>query len=40
MRESLRFLLGDRLVEIDARKVGDVGVDVNNILTPQFGQWA
>ena len=27
-------------VEIDSRKVGDVGVDVNNILTPQFGQWA
>ena len=27
-------------VEIDARKVGDVGVDVNHILTPQFGQWA
>ena len=27
-------------VEIDSRKVGTVGVDVNNILTPQFGQWA
>lgn len=27
-------------VEIDRRKVGDIGVDVNEILTPQFGQWA
>ncbi|WP_313673640.1 DUF1906 domain-containing protein [Mycolicibacterium sp.] len=25
--------------EIDARKVADVGVDLNNILKPQFGQW-
>lgn len=27
-------------VEIDKRKVGNVGVDVNEILKPQFGQWA
>lgn len=27
-------------VEIDKRKVGGVGVDVNRILQPQFGQWA
>lgn len=27
-------------VEVDKRKVGNVGVDVNEILTPQFGQWA
>lgn len=27
-------------VEIDRRKVGNVGVDVNEILTPRFGQWA
>jgi hypothetical protein len=27
-------------VEIDKRKVGGVGVDVNHILQPQFGQWA
>lgn len=27
-------------VEIDKRKVGGVGVDINEILTPQFGQWA
>ncbi|MEB3032828.1 DUF1906 domain-containing protein [[Mycobacterium] nativiensis] len=27
-------------VEIDKRKVGDVGVDINEILKPQFGQWA
>ncbi|MEO8814597.1 MAG: DUF1906 domain-containing protein [Mycobacterium sp.] len=27
-------------VEIDTRKVGGVGVDVNQILQPQFGQWA
>lgn len=27
-------------VEIDKRKVGSVGVDVNQILTPRFGQWA
>ncbi|QNI07917.1 DUF1906 domain-containing protein [Mycobacterium kubicae] len=26
-------------VEIDKRKVGGVGVDVNEILKPQFGQW-
>jgi Rv2525c-like, glycoside hydrolase-like domain len=26
-------------VEIDKRSVGGVGVDVNNILKPQFGQW-
>jgi Domain of unknown function (DUF1906) len=26
-------------VEIDKRKVGGVGVDINNILKPQFGQW-
>ena len=25
--------------EIDARSVAGVGVDLNNILTPQFGQW-
>lgn len=25
--------------EIDARKVAGVGVDLNNILKPQFGQW-
>jgi hypothetical protein len=27
-------------VEIDKRKVGGVGVDINEILKPQFGQWA
>lgn len=27
-------------VEIDKRKVGNVGVDINEILTPAFGQWA
>lgn len=27
-------------VEIDRRQVGNVGVDVNEILKPQFGQWA
>ena len=27
-------------VEIDKRNVGGVGVDVNEILKPQFGQWA
>lgn len=27
-------------VEIDKRTVGGVGVDVNDVLTPQFGQWA
>lgn len=27
-------------VEIDKRRVGGVGVDINNILKPQFGQWA
>ncbi|GFG70206.1 DUF1906 domain-containing protein [Mycolicibacter senuensis] len=27
-------------VEVDARKVGDIGVDINQILTPRFGQWA
>ncbi len=27
-------------VEIDKRKVAGVGVDVNHILKPQFGQWA
>lgn len=26
--------------EIDARKVAGVGVDLNSILKPQFGQWA
>ncbi|GAA2780183.1 glycoside hydrolase domain-containing protein [Mycolicibacterium pallens] len=26
-------------VEIDARKVAGVGVDLNNIMKPQFGQW-
>ncbi len=26
--------------EIDARSVAGVGVDLNNILKPQFGQWA
>ncbi|MGH3576525.1 MAG: hypothetical protein ACRDU0_03080, partial [Mycobacterium sp.] len=26
-------------VEIDKRNVGGVGVDINNILKPQFGQW-
>ena len=26
-------------VEIDKRSVGGVGVDVNNIVKPQFGQW-
>lgn len=26
--------------EIDARNVAGVGVDLNNILKPQFGQWA
>lgn len=25
--------------EIDARKVAGVGVDLNSILKPQFGQW-
>jgi len=27
-------------VEIDKRNVGGVGVDLNNICKPQFGQWA
>lgn len=27
-------------VEIDQRQVGGVGVDINNICRPQFGQWA
>jgi len=27
-------------VEIDKRNVGGVGVDINNICKPQFGQWA
>lgn len=27
-------------VEIDKRNVGGVGVDINNIVKPQFGQWA
>ena len=27
-------------VEIDKRHVGGVGVDINNICKPQFGQWA
>ncbi|KJX75266.1 DUF1906 domain-containing protein [Mycobacterium lepromatosis] len=27
-------------VEIDKRTVGGVGVDINTILKPQFGQWA
>src|ERR1700749_2945679 len=27
-------------VEIDKRPVGAVGVDINNICKPQFGQWA
>ncbi|MDT5201099.1 MAG: hypothetical protein QOH34_2621 [Mycobacterium sp.] len=27
-------------VEIDKRHVGGVGVDINNICGPQFGQWA
>ena len=27
-------------VEIDKRSVGGVGVDINEILKPQFGQWA
>jgi hypothetical protein len=26
-------------VEIDKRSVGGVGVDVNEVLKPQFGQW-
>lgn len=26
-------------VEIDERSVGGIGVDVNHILTPRFGQW-
>jgi hypothetical protein len=26
-------------VEIDKRHVGGVGVDINNIIKPQFGQW-
>jgi hypothetical protein len=26
-------------VEIDKRSVGGVGVDINEILKPQFGQW-
>jgi hypothetical protein len=26
-------------IEIDKRSVGGVGVDINNILKPQFGQW-
>jgi len=26
-------------VEIDARSVGGIGVDINHILQPQFGQW-
>nr|WP_125079273.1 DUF1906 domain-containing protein [Mycobacterium sp. P7213] len=27
-------------VEIDRRTVGGIGVDINEILAPQFGQWA
>ena len=27
-------------VEIDARQIGGVGVDVNHVLKPEFGQWA
>lgn len=27
-------------VEIDKRSVGGVGVDINQVLKPQFGQWA
>ena len=27
-------------VEIDKRSVGGIGVDINEILKPQFGQWA
>ena len=27
-------------IEIDKRSVGGVGVDINNIMKPQFGQWA
>ena len=27
-------------VEIDKRHVGGVGVDINDICKPQFGQWA
>jgi hypothetical protein len=27
-------------VEVDKRKVGTVGVDINEILTAEFGQWA
>jgi hypothetical protein len=27
-------------VEVDKRKVGNVGVDINEILAPEFGQWA
>lgn len=27
-------------IEIDKRNVGGVGVDINNICKPQFGQWA
>jgi len=27
-------------IEIDKRNVGGVGVDINEILKPQFGQWA
>lgn len=26
-------------VEIDKRKVGGIGVDINHILKPAFGQW-
>jgi hypothetical protein len=27
-------------VEIDKRRVGRVGVDINHIVKPQFGQWS
>ena len=26
-------------VEIDKRSVGGIGVDINHILKPRFGQW-
>ena len=26
-------------VEIDRQQIGGVGVDINNILKPQYGQW-
>lgn len=26
-------------VEIDTRQVGGIGVDLNHVLEPQFGQW-